>query len=160
MHVISNDTALAHWQALNGLPVAALNLLKTRFLREQPILASIVLPLADGLVTGPDGQEKLRDEDDPKMADFWRLATTGAIMNEILCREAGCPLRRLGDEEVNAVADETLALFEQLAASKPARSASLRMFSPLARSAICSAEPPSLIASRSSAAGKRCFAMC
>jgi Protein of unknown function (DUF1186)/SEC-C motif len=119
MHVISNDAALAHWQALNRLPVATLNLLKTRFLREQSILASIVLPLADGLVTGLDGQEKLRDEDDPKLADFWRLATTGAIMNEILRREAGRPLRRLGDEEVNAVADETIALFEQLDASKP-----------------------------------------
>jgi hypothetical protein len=88
MHIIPNETALAHWQALNQLPASALNFLKARFLREQPILAGIVLPLADGLVTGPDGQQKLRDEDDPKLAEFWRLATTGAIINEILCREA------------------------------------------------------------------------
>jgi hypothetical protein len=119
MHVISNERALAHWQALNRLPATAMNFLKARFLREQPVLGSIVLPLADGLVTGTDGQEKLRDEDDPKLADFWRLAITGAIMNEILCREAGRPLRRLDAGEVNAVADETLALFEQLDASKP-----------------------------------------
>lgn len=87
MHTISNERALAHRQALNRLPVSAMNFLKARFLREQPILAGVVLPLADGLVTGPDRQEKIRDEDDPKLADFWRLATTGAVMNEILCRE-------------------------------------------------------------------------
>ena len=114
MHVISNERALAHWHALNRLPATSLNYLKARFLREQPLLASAVLPVTDGPVTSPDGQEKIPDTNDPKLDDFWRLATTGAIMNEIMCREAGRPLRQLTEQEVLAVAEETVKHFEQL----------------------------------------------
>ncbi len=114
MHIISNERALAHWQALNRLPAVAMNLLKARFLREQPMLASSVLPLTDGLVVGPDGREKLPDTNDPKLDDFWRLAATGAIVNEIICREAGRPLRQLDGPEVLNLVEANLKLYDQL----------------------------------------------
>ena len=114
MHTIPNDRALAHWKALNGLPDTALNYLKARFLREQPLLCSVVLPMTGGLAVGPDGREKLPNDDDPKLDDFWRLTTTGAIMNEIMCREAGRPLRRLTEEEVLRLTQDNLAIFGQV----------------------------------------------
>jgi hypothetical protein len=74
----------------------------------------VILSLADGLIVGPDGQRQLPESDDPKLNDFRRLTTAGAIINEILSREAGRPLRRLEEQEALAVAQESSALFEKL----------------------------------------------
>lgn len=120
MHVISNETALSHWQALNRLPPSALKILVARFLREQPVLASTLLPLKDGITFDPEGRLSLPELNDPTMADFWRATAAGAIINEIMCREAGRPLRKLEAEEVDALVDATCDLFEKPAgAEKP-----------------------------------------
>lgn len=117
MHMVSNERALAHWQALNRLPPNARDLLVARFLREQPLLASVALPLTGGLETGPDWQEKLPAADDPKLDDYWRIVATGAIMNEILCREAGRPLRKLEETEVLETTRACVESFEKLGES-------------------------------------------
>ncbi|HEY2082740.1 MAG TPA: DUF1186 domain-containing protein [Verrucomicrobiae bacterium] len=112
MHVISNDRALEHWKALNSLPPGAIDLLSARFIREQPPLAAAVLHLANGLVSGLDGVSKIPKDDDPRLNDFWKLATSGAIMNEIVCREAGRHLRKLTSDEVSALTEECLSTLE------------------------------------------------
>lgn len=120
MHVISNETALSHWQALNRLPPSALKILVTRFLREQPVLASTLLPLKDNLTFDANDKLSFPELDDPKMADFWRATASGAILNEIMCREAGRPPRKLDAGEVDAVMDATCDLFEKASgAEKP-----------------------------------------
>ena len=116
MQVISDERALAHWRALKWLPVSALDRLEARFLREQPALASIVLSLMDGFIIGPDGGGKMPDDNDPRLDDFWRLASTGSVLNEIFCREAGRPLRRLEQPEMLALVEENTKLFEGLLA--------------------------------------------
>jgi hypothetical protein len=113
MHTLSNETALAHWQALNRLPPSALKILVTRFLREQPVLASTLPPLKDNITIEAEGNLSLPEFSDPKMADFWRATAAGAILNEIMCREAGRPLRTLDADEVDSVMDATCKLFEQ-----------------------------------------------
>jgi hypothetical protein len=113
MHVISNETALAHWQALNRLPPSALQFLVARFLREQPTLASALLPLEDSSTYDANDRLALPEFDDPKMADFWRMAAAGAVINEIMCREAGRPLRKLAAAEVEAVMDATCDRYEK-----------------------------------------------
>jgi hypothetical protein len=107
MHVISIERALSHWQALNRLPVSAANFLETRFLREQPVLASVFLPPPNDPATVT---EKVPDFDDPAMADFRRLTGTGAILSEIFRREAGRPLRQVTVEELDAISAELAAL--------------------------------------------------
>jgi Protein of unknown function (DUF1186)/SEC-C motif len=115
MHVISNECALSHWQALNRLPASAAKCLKTRFLREQPVLAGAFLPPKDDPATAP---ENLYDFDDPAMAGFWRLAEAGAILNEIFVREAGRPLRQVTAEELDAITGEIEAQAGGLDAAK------------------------------------------
>jgi hypothetical protein len=113
MHVISNETALSHWQALNRLPPSALKILVTRFLREQPVLASTLLPLKDNLKFDANDKLSFPELNDPTMAGFWRATASGAILNEIMCREAGRPLRKLDPGEVDAVMDATCDVFEK-----------------------------------------------
>lgn len=120
MQVISDERALAHWRALKWLPVSALNYLQARFFREQPVLASAVLPLPDRTAAGAASSENIPAASESERDDFWRLATTGAVVHEIFCREAGRPLRRLDETEVMSVVGEVTRLFDQLSAADQA----------------------------------------
>ncbi len=113
MHVISDERALAHWAALCRLPALAADVLRSRFIREQPGLAAWVLALTGGTVEGPDGMPRIRSEDDPKLAVFWRLATESERLAEVFRREAGRPLRELEAAEISELTKANLALFEK-----------------------------------------------
>lgn len=117
MHQVSNDRALAHWQALYRLPAAVLTDLTSRFLREQPMLASVTMPLMGGVEDGPDGQQHVRALGDPKMHGFLRVASAGAVMSEVLCREAGRPLRQIEEAEVLAITEACGERLKQIEAS-------------------------------------------
>lgn len=122
MHQVSNDRALAHWQALYRLPTAALTDLTSRFLREQPMLASVTLPLMGGIEPGPDGQDHARAMGDPKLDAFLIVASAGAVMSEVLCREAGRPLRQLEEAEVLAITEACGERLKQLEESPKRKS--------------------------------------
>ncbi|HEX9046868.1 MAG TPA: DUF1186 domain-containing protein, partial [Verrucomicrobiae bacterium] len=112
MHVISEERALAHWRTLCQLPPTAFDLLLPRFVREQPALVARLLPALPA-------NEKFPEIDDPspRTREFWSLATTGALVYEIMVREAGHPLPALGKEELDAAGKKTDVLIEQAIAS-------------------------------------------
>ncbi len=114
MHIISNERALAHWRALNGLPPLTFMRLHNNFLREQPGLAGILLTLLDVPLTGPEGKETLPDASDPKMISFALVTDAAAVFSELLCREAGRPLRQLTIEEAHETAETAIKLFDQM----------------------------------------------
>ncbi len=64
MHVISNERALAHWQALCHLPEAATGILRTRFINEQLHLTSQILSLTDAATQDADGKVSICPSDD------------------------------------------------------------------------------------------------
>ncbi len=112
MHVISNERALAHWQALYHLPEAATGILRTRFINEQPLLTSQLLSLTDAVTEEADGKVSICPSDDPKFERFWDAATQAAWLAEIFRREAGHPLRLIEADEMGKIADAVLDLLE------------------------------------------------
>lgn len=122
MHEVSNERTLAHWQALQRLPDAAQNELTNRFVHEQPMLVSVTMPLMGGVETGPDGQQRVRELEDPKLDAFLRVASVGAVMSEVLCRETGRPLRQLEEAEVLAITEDCGERLKQLEASPEGKS--------------------------------------
>ena len=113
MHIISNERALAHWQALYRLPIFAAELLRERFIREQPRLAATLLTLTGGTYADADGKLVIATEGDPKREEFQRISLTAALLAEVMRREAKRPLRKLEAAEVSALMETNLDLFRK-----------------------------------------------
>jgi hypothetical protein len=122
MHIISNERALAHWQALCALPIEASELLRLRFIEEQPQLAAILLTLTGGTCLDAAGQPALHPEHAPERKPFEQISLTAALVAEVMRREARRPLRKLEDAEVQELIEANLQSFTALKnadASKP-----------------------------------------
>lgn len=113
MHTISNETALAHWKALNQVSASTLKLMIGRFLNTQPYLATALLPLKGNITIKPNNTISFPEFNDPKTAHFWRAASAAAVINEIMIREAGRPLRKLGTDEVDEILNATCDVIEK-----------------------------------------------
>jgi len=114
MHVISNERALAHWQALHRLPTCAAELLRERFIEEQPGLAATLLTLTGGTFTDAEGKPAIRPENDPKRKPFEEFSLTTALAAEVMRREVRRPLRKLEEAEVRDLLEANLKLFTAL----------------------------------------------
>lgn len=114
MQIISNERALAHWQALYRLPIFAAELLRERFVEEQPRLAASLLELTGGTYLDAEGKPALHPENAPERKRFRRISLTAALAAEVMRREARRPLRKLEEAEVQALIESNLQLFEAL----------------------------------------------
>jgi hypothetical protein len=114
MHIISNERALAHWQALYRLPVFAAELLRERFIAEQPRLAATLLALTGGTYADAEGKPVVHPENAPERKPFDQISLTAALAAEILRREARRPLRTLEETEVRDLIQSNLDVFEKL----------------------------------------------
>lgn len=113
MHIISNERALSHWQALSRLPVFAAELLRERFILEHPHLSATLLTLTGGTDVDAEGQPVIAAEGDPKREGFQRLSMTAALIAEVMRREAKRPLRKLEAAEISTLMETNLDLFRK-----------------------------------------------
>jgi hypothetical protein len=114
MHIISKERALAHWQALYRLPVFAAELLRERFIEEQPSLAATLLTLTGGTYTNAEGKPVIHPENAPERKPFDQISLTAALAAEVLRREARRPLRKLEETEVRELLQSNLDIFDAL----------------------------------------------
>lgn len=114
MHVISNERALAHWQALHRLPSFASELLRERFVEEQPRLATSLLVLTGGTYLDAEGKPVLHPENAPERERFRQISLTAALAAEVMRREARRPLRKLEEIDMRELIQSNLEIFDAL----------------------------------------------